>query len=153
MAIETIRNFIRVTPDLATAGQPSEQQLREVAEEGFGVVVNLGLLDPSYCLPDEAGLVRSLGLEYHHIPVNFQAPRREDLYHFFDLMDTLAGKKVFVHCLFNKRVSAFLSLYGQAKLGWPPEKADSLIAQVWQPDEVWAPFIQNARQTLELAGR
>jgi protein tyrosine phosphatase (PTP) superfamily phosphohydrolase (DUF442 family) len=152
MAIETIGNFIRVTPDLATAGQPSEQQMREVAEQGFGVVVNLGLLDPSYCLPDEAGLVRALGLEYHHIPVNFQAPQLEDLRRFFDLMDTLAGKKVFVHCLFNKRVSSFLSLYGQAKLGWTPEKADSLIAQAWQPDEVWAPFIQSARQALELKG-
>lgn len=149
MALEHIKNFVLVMPGLATAGQPSEPQLREVVEHGFEVVVNLGLLDPRYCLSDEAGLVQALGLGYHHIPVDFQAPQLEDLQRFFGVMDTIQGKKAFVHCAANMRVSSFVSLYGQARLGWPLEKARALIGRVWQPNEVWTRFIESARETLE----
>ena len=59
MTIQGIRNFINVSPRLSTAGQPSEDQLRELAQAGIELVINLGLLDPRYCLPDEQGLVDS----------------------------------------------------------------------------------------------
>lgn len=49
MPLTDIYNFVPVSDELATAGQPTEDQLLEVAREGFGVVVNLGLLDPRYC--------------------------------------------------------------------------------------------------------
>ena len=81
-----IKNFVQIDERLGTGGQPTEAQLREVAEAGYEVVVNLGLLDPRYCLPDEAGLVESLGLEYHHIPVKFDAPTVEDFQRFLALM-------------------------------------------------------------------
>jgi len=87
MPIDDIKNFIAVSDRLGTAGQPSEAQLRDVADAGFEVVVNLGLLDPRYCLADEAGSVASLGLAYHHIPVDFNAPQPDDLRRFFDAMD------------------------------------------------------------------
>ena len=149
MALEHIKNFVLAMPGLATAGQPSEPQLREVAGLGFEVLVNLDPLDPRYCLPDEAGLAQGLGLEYHHIPVVFQSPQLEDLQRFFGVMDAVQGKKVFVHCAANMRVSSFVSLYGQARLGWPVEKANALIEHVWQPNEVWTQFIKHARETLE----
>ncbi len=149
MAIEQSRDFVSVSPELATAGQPSERQLRELPQEGFEVVVNLGLLDPRYCLADEAGLVSSLGLAYHHIPVDFQAPKNEDLQRFFEVMEASKGKKVLVHCAANKRVSSFVSLYGQARLGWSLEQATAYVRRVWKPNEVWASFIKNSRQVLE----
>jgi len=76
-----------ITPNLATSGQPSESQLHEIANIGFEVIVNLGLDDPKYCLSNKEGLVQSMGLEYHHIPVSFQTPTLENLQHFFSVMD------------------------------------------------------------------
>ncbi len=146
MELGHIRNFVAVTPNLATSGQPSAAQLRDVAAAGFEVVINLGLLDPRYCLPNEADFVQSLGMEYHHIPVSFQAPQLEDLWSFFSVMHATQGKQVFVHCAANKRVSSFVALYGEAKLGWSREQANALINRIWQPDEVWTAFITNARQ-------
>jgi protein tyrosine phosphatase (PTP) superfamily phosphohydrolase (DUF442 family) len=146
MAIEDIRNFVPVSERLATGGQPSEQQVRELSAAGFEVVVNLGLLDPRYCLADEAGLVESLGAAYFHIPVDFKAPRSEDLEKFFDVMEGSRDKNVFVHCAANYRVSSFIALYGQAKLGWPAEDADAHIRRVWEPNDVWAKFIETARR-------
>ncbi len=148
MTIAEIKNFAPVSDTLATAGQPSEDQVRQLAQEGFEVIINLGLLDPRYCLADEAGLVRSLGVQYHHIPVDFQSPQRADLEQFFQAMDACTGKKVFVHCAANYRVSSFVSLYGQAKLGWSLAQANEHIRRLWEPNEVWTTFIDEARQAL-----
>jgi protein tyrosine phosphatase (PTP) superfamily phosphohydrolase (DUF442 family) len=147
MALDDIKNFIAVSDHLGTAGQPSESQLREVADAGFEVVVNLGLLDPRYCLADEAGTVTSLGLEYHHIPVDFNAPQAGDLRQFLDAMDGARGKKVFVHCAANYRVSSFVALYGESRLGWTREDADAHIRRVWEPNETWARFLADARRS------
>jgi protein tyrosine phosphatase (PTP) superfamily phosphohydrolase (DUF442 family) len=148
MAIEDIRNFVPVSDKLATGGQPTEQQILDVARAGFAVVVNLGLLDPRYCLADEAGLVRSLGLAYHHIPVDFKAPHASDLEQFFDVMDASSGRKVFVHCAANYRVSSFIALYGQARLGWSADQADAHIKRVWSLDDTWKAFVESSRQTI-----
>ena len=68
MAVIEIKNFCLVLDWLATAGQPTEAQLREVAADRYRTVINLGLLDQPYSLPDEAGVVSSLGLTYDTFP-------------------------------------------------------------------------------------
>jgi protein tyrosine phosphatase (PTP) superfamily phosphohydrolase (DUF442 family) len=146
MPLDEIKNFVVVSDRLGTAGQPSEAQLRDVAGAGFDVVVNLGLLDPRYCLADEAGTVASLGLAYHHIPVDFNAPQADDLRRFLDVMDASASQKVFVHCAANYRVSSFVALYGQARLGWSADQGDAHIRRVWEPNETWVRFIADARR-------
>ena len=145
MALDDIKNFIAVSDRLGTAGQPSEAQLRDVAAAGFDVVVNLGLLDPRYCLADEAGTVDGLGLAYHQIPVDFNAPQPADLQRFFDVMDAARDRKVFVHCAANYRVSSFVALYNEARLGWSPQQGDAHMRRIWEPNETWTRFIAEAR--------
>ena len=152
MALDEIKNFVAVSDRLGTAGQPSEEQLREVADAGFEVVVNLGLLDPRYCLADEAGSVAALGLAYHHIPVDFNAPQADDLGRFLGAMEGARDKKVFVHCAANYRVSSYVALYGESRLGWSPEEGDAHIRRVWEPNETWTRFIAEARQRLAPGG-
>jgi protein tyrosine phosphatase (PTP) superfamily phosphohydrolase (DUF442 family) len=148
MAIEDIKNFKQVSELLGTGGQPSERQLREVASAGYQVVINLGLLDPRYCLPDEAGLVSTLGMEYHHIPVVFSSPRLADFERFVDVMDAARGRKTFVHCALNWRVSSFVGLYGELRLGWSRPIADAHLRTFWEPDEVWTSLIAECRNKL-----
>jgi protein tyrosine phosphatase (PTP) superfamily phosphohydrolase (DUF442 family) len=145
MALTDIKSFLRIDERLGTAGQPTEAQLGDVAAAGYAAVVNLGLLDPKYCLPDEAGVVASLGLEYRHIPVRFDAPAVEDFRAFVATMDAWSGEKVFVHCAANFRVSAFVALYGELRLGWPRARADALARTLWQPNDVWRAFIARCR--------
>jgi len=137
-----IYNCRPVDADLVTSGQPSEDQLASVAREGFEVVINLALHDnPRYSLRDEAGLVRRLGMQYVHIPVQFDAPTEADLLAFFAAMDLHRHRKMLIHCAANKRVTAFLGLYRVIQQGWPPEEAFSLMRSVWEPDPVWSAFI------------
>jgi protein tyrosine phosphatase (PTP) superfamily phosphohydrolase (DUF442 family) len=144
MSTQDIKNLVVVSDLLATAGQPTEEQLRALAGEGYQVVINLGLMDPRYCLADEAALARACGLQYHHIPVEFSAPRHTQLAQFFALMDENAERKVLVHCAANYRVTGFVALYGIARWGWTRERADAFITQVWTPDPTWRAFIDAA---------
>lgn len=140
--LASIYNYRPVDESLSTSGQPTVAQLASVAEAGFKAVINLALHDdPRYSLPDEAGAVRSLGLAYVHIPVQFSAPTEADLLAFFSAMQAHRGQKVWVHCAANMRVSAFLGLYRVIKQGWEDQRAFELMHSLWQPNEVWSSFI------------
>lgn len=152
MSLETIRNFLMVTDKVGTAGQPSEEELAELASAGFEAVVNLGLLDPRYCLRDEAGLARSLGLLYEHIPVEFGAPTVEQFRAFVSTMDAWQGRNVLVHCAANYRASSFFALYAELRLGWNRERADGLARILWPLDDVWTDFLARCRRECGMDG-
>lgn len=144
-ALTSIYNYRAVDETLGTSGQPSVSQLGSVAAAGFRVVINLALHDdPRYSLPDEPGVVRSLGMTYVHIPVQFAAPTEQNLLDFFAAVEAHQGEKIWVHCAANMRVSAFLGLYRVIRLGWEREQAFALMRDLWQPNEVWSSFIATA---------
>jgi protein tyrosine phosphatase (PTP) superfamily phosphohydrolase (DUF442 family) len=147
MPLETIYNFIQINPDLATSGQPTETEFAEIAAAGYQDVINLALTTSSGALPDEAGTVKALGMNYHHIPVVFDAPKVADFEQFCSTMDSLNGKKVFVHCQANWRVSMFVALFGEKHWGWTREKADEHFLQMWELNEVWEKLIQEIRSS------
>lgn len=129
---------------LTTSGQPSEDQLRALAAENYEVIVNLALHDdPRYSLPDERGLVESLGMTYVHIPVQFDSPTESNLLDFFRAMETHKDSKMHVHCAANMRVTAFLGLYRMLKLGNSKDEAFEPMYEIWEPDAVWSSFISN----------
>ena len=151
-ALGEICNYREAAPDLATSGQPREDQLAAIAEAGYEVVINLALHDdPRYSLKDEAASVEKLGLEYIHIPVLFAAPTESDLVKFFNAMDHHKQRRVWLHCAANMRVTAFLGLYRRMREGWPEERAFALLREIWQPDEVWSQFIASQMAKLSAA--
>jgi len=145
MSLEEIYNFIQISETLATSGQPTEAQMGEIAAAGYKVVVNLALGKSENALADEAATVRALRMTYHHIPVVWEAPQLSDFEQFVPLMDSLAGQKVFLHCVANYRASMFVALYAEKRWGWTRAQADAHIRRIWEPDEVWAKFIESVR--------
>jgi uncharacterized protein (TIGR01244 family) len=140
-----IRDYIQLSERLATAGQPTKDELAAVAQAGYETVINLDVNDSLSALDDEAGLVRSLGMEYAHIPVVWQAPTRADLERFFEAMDARQGQKLFVHCAANRRVSVFIALYRILKLGWEVQEARRWTFLDTMP-EVWQAFFDGMLQ-------
>ena len=110
-----ITNFVQLTPTVGTAGQPRAEYFVDVAAAGYDVVINLAMADSDHALPNEGNLVASLGMTYIHMPVNFQTPRPTDVARFVGLMRSLDCEsgdfKIFVHCVVNFRVSAFMYHY------------------------------------------
>jgi len=144
-ALSGIYKVRSVDESLCTSGQPTVAQLQEIAAAGFKTIINLALHDdPRYSLPDEAGTVRSLGMGYVHIPVQFSAPTKQDLAQFLAAMRAHVGQKVWVHCAANIRVSVFLGLYRVIEQGWEREVAFAQLSELWQPDDVWSVFIESA---------
>jgi protein tyrosine phosphatase (PTP) superfamily phosphohydrolase (DUF442 family) len=141
--LQGIYNYRRLTDLIATAGQPSEEELAAVAHAGFEVVVNLALHDAEYSLPDECRTVESYGMRYMHIPVVWERPLRADLERFFEVMDELTGKRLFVHCAANKRVSVFMALYRQRRQGWSADAVMPDVLAIWEPDDVWRRFLEE----------
>ena len=139
--LASIQNFLQLSPTLATAGQPAREQFAAVKQAGFDAVINLATSQSWDAIPDEAALWQGLGIEYHHIPVEWEAPQAEDLQQFMDLMDRLRGKAVFVHCARNMRVSAFIFLYRVLRRGEPADVCWQDVLKLWQPNDTWQEFI------------
>ena len=142
-AIKAIPQLRVIDDRLATAGQPSAEQFWAVRSAGYQTVINLLPADSQWALPDEAAAVAAQGLRYHHLPVVWEAPAAEDFARFCELMQAEAGRRVFVHCAVNKRVSAFVFLYRVLRQGVTREAAERELLAVWQPDEVWSRFISE----------
>ena len=117
--------------------------MEAVAQAGYQVVINLGLAQAPYALQDECALIASLGLVYVHIPVEWESPRPGDLEAFFTALKTHQGKRLFIHCAANMRVSVFLALYRIVELAWPPDQALENIRPIWIPNPIWARFIRD----------
>lgn len=150
MASSDIYHFVRVTDDLITSGQPTAEQLAALADEGFATVINLAPHVSSRALQDEAGLVRSLGMTYIHIPVDWEHPTDADFAAFEQAMLQRAGSKTLIHCVANFRVTAFFSLYAQKHLGWTSSQADAFRAPIWQGSDypIWREYIARVESGL-----
>lgn len=152
MASADIFNFIQVNDAVITGGQPTTEQLQAVAAEGYATVINLFPFNPARSLPDEAGLVRSLGMAYDHIPVDWENPTDADFAAFERILQQRSGERMLIHCAANFRVTAFYSLYAQKHLGWSQEQAEAFRDRVWKGSDypIWRAFI--GRMEARIAG-
>lgn len=143
-SITNITNYLEIYPWLGTSGMPTSDQIKSIADANYQVVINLALDGSPRAISDERELVTSLGMEYIHIPVIWESPQISDLEQFFTVMQPLAGYKVFVHCVLNMRVSAFVYLYRVIHLKEDPDVAFQDLLKIWQPDQIWWKLMENA---------
>ena len=133
---------------LWSSGQLSERDIGELPSLGIDAVVNLALPSSSNALAGEAEMVSAKGISYFQIPVLWERPEIDQLVLFFDILDSLKGKKIWVHCALNMRVSAFIYLYRKLRLNEDHASANFPMRHIWQPSEVWQSFIKRAENEL-----
>ena len=150
--LSEIYHYEQMAEWLGTSGQPTEAQFGAIAAQGYAAVINLALNDHDRVLNNEGQIVTGHSMAYFHIPVRFDAPKLDELRLFFSVLDALKGKKVWVHCVVNARVSAFVYHYLTVRQGTAPEKARSELLNRWEPemDDVWREFL--AIQPSAIAG-
>jgi protein tyrosine phosphatase (PTP) superfamily phosphohydrolase (DUF442 family) len=150
MSTQEIYNYRKVNDHLITGGQPTVEQLKSAADEGVRTVINLATFNPQHSLEDEAGLVRSLGMAYHHIPVEWEQPTESNFEAFEKVVKQLPEEKTLIHCAANFRVTAFYSLYALKHLGWSETRAETFRASIWQGSDypVWEKFIDHMKSKL-----
>jgi protein tyrosine phosphatase (PTP) superfamily phosphohydrolase (DUF442 family) len=145
-----ILNQFKATEDIASSGQPTEAQFEEIASGGYDAIINLAMPDHENSIANEGSIVTSLRMMYIHIPVPFDAPNEDHFATFSGCMNALKNKRVWVHCIVNARVSAFLFRYLQEDKGFSAIEAKTPVLEQWLPkmDAVWKEFISHAPEQL-----
>lgn len=137
---EEIFNYRELDATLSTSGQVTDEQVPRLAEEGFGLVVNLAVADPERNA-NEGFLVSQAGIAYTQIPVVWETPTFEDLELFFAVMDARGERRTLVHCFASFRASAFTYLYRTLRLGVPEAEARADLESIWT-EEAWVEYPQ-----------
>lgn len=137
-----ILNYIPINEHLATSGQPTPLQIEAISTAGYDCVINLAMHDSTDALFEEGGLVSEEGMNYFHISVPFNAPTVTHLTLFLNLMNALEGQKIWLHCAYNWRASAFVRHYQRKVLGRLSDEGEMLVLQQWEPDKAWLAFFE-----------
>lgn len=138
---EGVINYREYSPTFASAGQPTASQFEDLREQGFERVVYIAWSDHEKSLANEDRVVKNLGMEYLHIPVDWAAPTPGDFYLFAGAMQRAPQKKTLLHCQVNYRASAFSFLYRVLYDDVPVAAAKADLDSVWRPDENWRDLI------------
>lgn len=143
--MKDIFNFLYLNEKLSSSGMPTPGQVKEIAEAGKKVVINLATAKSEGAIPNEEELVTALGMNYIHIPVDWNNPTAENLSEFIAAMESHKDDDVFVHCQANYRATAFISLYRIQRLGWEKAEAYAIMNKIWNPEEfpVWEKFMEE----------
>ena len=124
-----IRNFLRVNKDFCTGGQPRNEHLAKLKEEGVKAIINLR--PPSeHRAEEERAEAERLGLRYFNIPVVFREPKEEQATEFLRLTDDEANRPAFIHCTAAIRVGAFWMIRRVLRDGWTIEEAEKEAEKV-----------------------
>src|SRR5215211_6902643 len=104
--IQPIRNFLQVTPEFCTGGQPRVEHYAMLKSNGVKAVLNLR--QPSeHRADEEKSLVESAGMKYFNIPVVYANPADAQVDEFLKITDDPANRPMFVHCTAAIRVGGF----------------------------------------------
>ena len=101
-----IRNFLQVTPEFCTGGQPRLEHYAELKKRGIKAVLNLRT-PGEHRAEEEKTAVEAAGLKYFNIPVNYREPSDADVDAFLKITDDEANRPMFIHCTAAIRVGGF----------------------------------------------
>ena len=85
--------------------------------------------------------MRGLGLQFIHIPVEWESPSLGDFAAFAAVMQAHGSGRTLVHCEVNFRASVFGVLYQVLYEGADMDEAMSLLQSIWVPNDAWEAFI------------
>lgn len=129
---------------LWTSAQLSETDIEKLPARGIETVINLALPTSSPALPGEADYVTREGISYIQIPVEWEHPELQQLIAFFGVLKAFEGRRIWVHCAKNMRVSAFIFLYRRLCMEEAEAASSHPLQDIWVPNEIWQGFIEHA---------
>ena len=117
--IAGISTFAQVESTIACGGTTTPDAIREIKRMGFKTVVNLRLASEQGALVDEEGaIVRSLGMNYVHLPFNIQTPDPKLVENFIAAVAGPTNTPAYVHCAAGGRAAALWMIKRVKADGW-----------------------------------
>jgi protein tyrosine phosphatase (PTP) superfamily phosphohydrolase (DUF442 family) len=118
----TIRNFVRVTSDVCTGGQPRPEHFARLRADGVRAVLNLRT-PAEHRADEEREAAMAAGLTYFNIPVAYSTPTDAQADEFLKITDDPANRPIFIHCTAAIRVGAFWLIRRVVRDNWTWERA------------------------------
>lgn len=150
--LEGLNNYLEYSPRLSSSGQPTAAELEALRDAGFERIVYIAFSDHENALPNADRLAKSLGMEYLHVPVDWEAPAASDFYLVAGALDEAPHKRTLIHCQVNYRASAFAFLYRVIYEAVPVAAARADMERIWQPNETWQRYIDSLLEENDVAG-
>ena len=117
-----IRNFLQVTPQFCTGGQPRPEHFAKLKADGVKAVLNLRT-PGEHRADEERAAVEQAGLKYFNIPVVYRQPSDAQVDEFLKITDDPANRPMFIHCTAAIRVGAFWTIRRAVRDGLSVEAA------------------------------
>jgi uncharacterized protein (TIGR01244 family) len=117
-----IRNFLQVTPEFCTGGQPRIEHFAKLKTDGVKAVLNLRQ-PTEHRAEEEQAAVKEAGLKYFNIPVSAGSPKDEQVVEFLRVTDDPSNRPMFIHCTAAIRVGAFWMIRRALRDGWTIDAA------------------------------
>ena len=154
--LPTLYNYHEHSDFLLSSGQPARDQFVNIRKEGVEIVVRLSPYN-SDAIPDEKRVVEAAGMQYFHLPVDWERPSLNHLREFFSFMDSIQGQRVLVHCWANARASAFVYLYRTLRQDEPEAEEGRVLRAIWNNNKGyelknvrhWREFLSAAKDRFE----
>jgi len=119
---DNIRNFLKVTPEFCTGGQPRMEAFAMLKTDGVKAVLNLRT-PGEYREADEKLAAEQAGLKYFNLPVVYMSPKPEQADEFLKITDDPANRPLFIHCTAAIRVGGFWLIRRVLRDNWTWDKA------------------------------
>lgn len=138
-----IFRFQRIDALLATAAQPTADQIPWLAAQGFEAVVNLSTPTARNFVADEARRVMDAGLAYVHAPVDCSHLEPSHYEVLRGVLHAFRGRKVLVHCAGNVKSSALVQLWRIKERGEDRDRlVEELRVQGWHEPK-WFDYLER----------
>lgn len=151
VTLADILNYRQYSDTFASAGQPTAEQFSAVRDAGYERVIYIAFTNNANAVPNADQVVKGLGMDYVHIPVDWNNPTARDFYTFADAMQRDRDLKTLLHCQVNARATAFSFLYRVIYDDVPVAVAKADMNTVWQPNETWRDLIFSILQENDIS--
>ena len=138
-AVPPIRNFLRVSADFCTGGQPRLEHFAQLKADGVKAVLNLRQ-PGEHRADEERAAVEQAGLTYFNIPVDYRNPTDANADEFLRITDDPANRPMFIHCTAAIRVGAFWMVRRVMRDGFT---IDAALAEARKVGLVEAPHLEE----------
>ena len=140
--VQDIYNYHNVGGLWDTSGQPTESELFLLSKNDYNTVINLAPVSSiEKKIINEEKILRSLNINYLHIPVDFKNPKESDFKKFVKYIEHNHKQKIWIHCAANMRVSAFMYKYRKEVLNMDHNDIIDDLHTLWRPNRTWSDFL------------
>ncbi len=145
MNISKAYNFINIDERVSSSGLIITVNLQSFVDEGYDCVINLLPDDNEHARKGEKESFAALGIDYHYIPVDWEAPTQANYEAFETAMMATKNKKLHIHCAANYRATAFYGIYAHKHFSWSADKINNFTDDIWALSDfpIWRAFVDK----------